>query len=65
MGKWKGYRKNVRKDPNPPLELYDLENDIGEQNNVASAHPEIVSKIENIMKQAHVYSPQFPLLYGE
>ena len=65
MGKWKGYRKDVTTNPNPPLELYDLENDIGETTNVATGNPAIVSQIEQIMTKAHTPSPEFPILYGE
>jgi len=49
MGKWKGIKKNLRKDPNAPLELYDLENDISESDNVAAKYPDIAAKIERIM----------------
>ena len=65
MGKWKGYRKDVTKNPDPPLELYDLENDIGETTNVAGSNPAIVTQIEQIMTDAHTYSAKFPILHGE
>ncbi|MCK4293447.1 MAG: arylsulfatase, partial [Planctomycetes bacterium] len=65
MGRWKGVRLNVRTDPNPPLELYDLDDDIGETTEIAGANPQIVSQIEQRMAQAHRYSSYFPLLYGE
>ncbi len=51
MGKWKGIRKNIKKG-NLSIELYDLSSDIREQNNVADVHPEIVQKIEKIMREA-------------
>ena len=35
MGHWKG----VRLDPKQPLELYDLNADLGEQTDVAAQHP--------------------------
>ena len=62
MGKWKGIRLNVRKDPNSPIELYDLSKDIGEENNIALKHPEIVKEIELAMKESHVESPTFPFI---
>jgi arylsulfatase A-like enzyme len=62
MGKWKGIRLNVRKDPNSPIELYDLSKDIGEEKNIASKHPQIVEKIKVAMKESHVESPTFPFI---
>ena len=35
------------------MELYDLENDPREENNVANKYPEIVKKIADIMKKEH------------
>ncbi|MEE3060528.1 MAG: sulfatase/phosphatase domain-containing protein, partial [Verrucomicrobiota bacterium] len=62
MGKWKGIRLNVRKDPNSPIELYDLSKDIGEENNIASKHPQIVEKMESAMKESHRPNPIFPFI---
>ena len=56
---WKAVRYNVLKDVNAPLELYDLANDIGEVNNVASEHPEIVNEMNNILKNARTESEVF------
>jgi arylsulfatase len=52
MGKWKGVRGKIFKG-NMKIELYDLENDLAETNNIAEEHPEVISKIESIMKQEH------------
>ena len=52
MGRWKGIRKDIFKG-NMTIELYDLENDIREEHDVAGQYPEIVKKIETIMKQEH------------
>jgi arylsulfatase len=38
---------------NMKIQLYDLDNDIREQNDVAEKHPEIVKKVEEIMKKEH------------
>ena len=45
MGDWKGVRLNVAKNPDGPIELYNLKDDIAEQKNIADQHPETVAKI--------------------
>ncbi len=55
LGDWKGYRLGTK----APLELYDLKTDPAEQYNLASAHPEIVQKIEAIMLAEHIPSPHY------
>jgi arylsulfatase A-like enzyme len=49
MGKWKAVQLNVAKDPTAPIELYDLEADLGEQHNVAAEHPDVVARIKGIL----------------
>ena len=53
MGKWKAIRKNIFKG-NLKIELYNLDKDIKEQNDVSDQFPEIVKEIETIMKQEHL-----------
>jgi len=50
---WKAIRMNVSKNPDGPLELYNLKTDISEKNNVASEHPDLVKKFAEIMKAEH------------
>jgi arylsulfatase A-like enzyme len=57
MGKWKG----VRKSPGNNLELYNLETDLSEQNNVASMHPKIVEKMHNLLSRVRRESQYWPL----
>jgi hypothetical protein len=52
MGKWKAVKRNLQKNPDAPLELYDLENNISEKNNVADKYPGVATKIESIMLEA-------------
>jgi arylsulfatase A-like enzyme len=59
-GDWKGVRFGLK----APLELYDLKSDIGEKNNVAGAHPDVVARLEKIMAAARVDSPDFPVHEG-
>jgi arylsulfatase A-like enzyme len=63
MGKWKAVKLNVDKAPLGSVELYDLSKDIGETTNIASSHPDIVNKMEDIMKQAHTHSDVFPFAW--
>jgi arylsulfatase A-like enzyme len=55
MGNWKGYRLGTK----APLELYDLEADPAEKQDVAAAHPDIVREIEAIMTAEHTPSPHY------
>jgi arylsulfatase A-like enzyme len=55
-GDWKA----VRLGPGRPLELYDLKNDIGETQDVASHHPEVIARIEDYLKGARTDSERWP-----
>lgn len=52
-GKWKGIRLNTHRKPDGPIALYDVTKDIEERKNVAAQHPDIVSDMARIMKEAH------------
>ncbi|MCL4134058.1 UNVERIFIED_CONTAM: hypothetical protein GTU68_055260 [Idotea baltica] len=56
---WKAVKYNVFEKDKSELELYNLANDIGETNNVASEHPELVSEMEAILKNARTPSEIF------
>jgi hypothetical protein len=58
MGMWKGIRTNVTKDPEALLELYDLNKDLGERQNVVQDYPEVATRIESIMLEARA-RPEF------
>lgn len=56
---WKAIRLHVGKDPDGPLELYNLEEDPMETQNVAADHPDLVEAFATIMKQSRVPSEAF------
>lgn len=56
IGDWKAVRHNLGK-----LELYNLKADLGEKNNLAEKHPEIVAQIEAYLKTARTESKEFPV----
>ncbi|WP_422080369.1 arylsulfatase [Ulvibacterium sp.] len=56
-GKWKLlhiYKTNS-------WELYDLSNDIGEENNLINDYPDVVEKLKAYMEEAHIYDSDYPL----
>jgi arylsulfatase A len=57
LGTWKAYRPA----PEQAVELYNLGEDTGEQNDLASSNPGILSEIEGIMEKARTESRLFPL----
>jgi len=63
MGKWKGVRQDInrKKKASLELELFDLSADESESIDLASKYPAIVSKMEDIMKNEHVPSFEFPM----
>ncbi len=52
-GAWKGIRKDISKN-NLKIELYNLEQDIRELNDISDQHPDIVKEMEQIMIKEHV-----------
>jgi arylsulfatase A-like enzyme len=57
QGKWKAVRLN----PGEPIELYDLEADLSETRDIAANHPEIVKRMDAIMRSGRTESPYFPV----
>lgn len=59
VGNWKGIRQPMF---TGPVELYNLETDLGEENNVAEENPEVVAEMEQIMNRAHQSSPDWEVV---
>lgn len=49
MGKYKA----VKPGKNKPFELYDLDSDISERNNIADRHPDILAKMKSYAERSH------------
>ncbi len=58
LGNWKAYRRRV----NQPIELYNLADNINEQQNVADQNPEVLAQITEIMQTGRNESEHFPLV---
>ncbi|MBE7171584.1 MAG: arylsulfatase [Williamsia sp.] len=52
VGPWKGIRQNIHSG-NLKIQLFDLVNDVQELHDVAEKNPDIVRKVEQIMKAEH------------
>jgi arylsulfatase A-like enzyme len=50
QGDWKA----VRPKPNAPVELYNLKDDIGETRDLAAANPQVLARLEQLLKTARV-----------
>lgn len=64
-GDWKAIRVNLNADPNPPIELYNLAEDPGEQMNLATRYPERVAAFKALMESSHRPNPVFKLYAQE
>ncbi|MES2329524.1 MAG: arylsulfatase [Bacteroidota bacterium] len=62
---WKAVKLNVNNAAQTILELYDLASDPSEKNNLALQHPDIVQKMEAMIKADHVANKDWPLLSAE
>lgn len=58
MGNWKAVRYGIHSE----TELFDLESDISETNNIAGEHPEIIRKMDSLFESARTETAGFP--YG-
>ena len=57
-GDWKAVRMPML---TGPIELYNLSTDLGEANNVADKHPEVVQAMQQIMEEAHTPHPNWQI----
>ena len=57
FGNYKAVRVQIMKNPSGEIQLFDLSADIGESNNIAKSHPELVAKAAKLMSQMRTPSP--------
>ena len=58
---WKAVRNPSPRLLDEPLELYDLDSDLGEENDVAKARPDVIAEIERFLKDARTDSDNWPI----
>ena len=52
-GNWKGIRRNTKKNPNAPIEIYNIDNDIAETTNLAATKKTLVEEFKLVLKREH------------
>ncbi len=57
MGKWKAVQQPIH----APIQLYDLDKDLGEQQDVAAQYPEVVARMKKLMEESYVPSARWKL----
>ena len=60
-GKWKAVRRKLRKKSPAPWELYNIDADRSESNNLAKKLPKIIEKLESAWLATRVTEPDFPI----
>jgi arylsulfatase A-like enzyme len=63
-GDWKLVHLDIRTDT-PRLELYNLADDPGETRDLSAEYLDVVTRLRQIMLDAHTPNPDFPVLKGE
>jgi arylsulfatase A-like enzyme len=56
QGDWKALRKDIRTKPEPPVELYNLADDVGETTDLAALHPDLAEQMLELMQNARTTS---------
>ena len=60
-GNWKLVKLDVLDPDKTRVELYDLENDRAEQNDVSEKYPEVLAEMKKLLETERVESEYFPL----
>lgn len=55
VGRWKGVRQTI----DSPIELFDLETDLREMNDLADQYPSYVKYLDKLMGEAHTDNPEY------
>lgn len=65
QNQWKAVRRNVTKNPDRPVELYDLSVDPEENHDLAESLPEVAGRMKTLLHRSRTPSDRFPLFSEE
>lgn len=57
MGDFKAVQNNVGRNPNGPVELFDVSKDLDESDDIAASHPKLVAQARELFRTARTTSP--------
>jgi arylsulfatase A-like enzyme len=60
MANWKAVKRDIEKIPHGHTELYDLQTDIGEKNDISAQRKDVVHILDSLIELSHVKSADFP-----
>jgi arylsulfatase A-like enzyme len=52
-GRWKGVKVNLKAEPASPWQLFDLERDRAETTDVSRQHPDVLARLDGIVRREH------------
>lgn len=58
-GDWKAVQNDMSSDPGAPVQLFDLNQDIGEEHNLSANYPELVTRMKEVMQSSRTLSADF------
>jgi arylsulfatase A-like enzyme len=64
-GNWKAYRSGLQRNREAPVQLYDLEKDLGETVDVAGEYPEVAQRLLKLMESARTVPDQEDILFTQ
>ena len=64
-GNWKAVRYGVLKNPDAPIQLYDLSADLGETNDISEYYPQVIAEMKQLFKEARTESEVFNFSHAQ
>ncbi len=58
-GSWKAIQTGINSDPDAPIAIYNLSEDIAEETDLSGEKPELVERAKEIFAEAHIPSPNW------